>query len=341
SEIRHQASVLEAGGKLDLESAGSTLIVGAQVKSGADTRIIAGGHLALGAAVDSTHLEQRVTTQLEGAAILPGLPTAGGERLELKHSETAIGGQMDAGGATTLQAGGSLILSGQRISSGGDTRLAGSSVALDGIGLENRSEARNAGSTVVTLDARSLHRGSAIQSGGSLDVTATGVPEDVSSTAGSIRGRGAQLDAKRALTLAAAGDITLEAGRNTEDYVSRNHSGTAIVERSRDESARNLLNGEAISVAGRNITLEAASLNSPGKVSIVARDALSLAAATDTTSDHTLSVTKTGSWLSKKTTTVEHSEQSLRAATTRIDAQDILLQSGADLDLYGARLNAG
>jgi hypothetical protein len=41
-----------------------------------------------------------------------------------------------------------------------------------------------------------------------------------------------------------------------------------------------------------------------------------------------------------KTTTTEHTEQSLQAATTHIDAQDIQLQSGGDLDLYGARLNA-
>ncbi|MCK6394605.1 MAG: DUF637 domain-containing protein [Zoogloea sp.] len=340
SEIRHQASVLEAGGKLDLESGGSTAIVGARVKSGAETRIVVGGHLAVGAVVDSSHVEQRVTTQVEGAAFLPGLPTAGGERLELKHADTAIGGQMDSGGATTLQAGGSLILSGQRISSGGDTRLSGSSVVLDGLSLETRSESRNAGSTVVSLDAQTRHAGSAIQSAGSLDVTATGVPEDAASTTGSIRGRGVQLEARATLTLAAAGDIALEAGRNTDDFVSRNHSGTAIVERSRDESARNGLSGEAISVAGRNITLEAASLSSPGKVNIVARDALSLAAATDSASDHTLSVKKTGSWLSKKTTTTEHAEQSLRAATTRIDAGEILLQSGGDLDLYGTRLDA-
>ena len=64
-------------------------------------------------------------------------------------------------------------------------------------------------------------------------------------------------------------------------------------------------------------------------------------AATDTAFEHTLNVKKSGSWLSKKTTTTEHSEQSLQAATTRIDAQDIQLQSGGDLDLYGARLNAG
>ena len=340
SEIRHQASVLEAGGKLDLESGGSTAIVGARVKSGAETRIVAGGHLAVGAVVDSSHVEQRVTTQVDGAAFLPGLPTAGGERLELKHADTAIGGQMDSGGATTLQAGGSLILSGQRISSGGDTRLSGSNVVLDGPSLETRIESRNAGSTVVSLDAQTRHAGSVIQSAGSLDVTATGVPEDAASTTGSIRGRGVQLEARATLTLAAAGDIALEAGRNTDDFVSRNHSGTAIVERSRDESARNGLSGEAIAVAGRNITLEAASLSSPGKVSIVARDALSLAAATDSASDHTLSVKKTGSWLSKKTTTTEHAEQSLRAATTRIDAGEILLQSGGDLDLYGARLDA-
>ncbi|HQX06552.1 MAG TPA: DUF637 domain-containing protein [Zoogloea sp.] len=340
-QIRHQASVLEAGSKLDLESGGSTVIVGAQVKSGAETRIVAGGHLALGAVVDSTHVEQRLTTRVEGAAILPGLPTANGERLELTRTETAVGGQLDAGGATTLQAAGGLILSGQRINSAGDTRLAGDSVILDGITLENRQEARNVGATTVSLDAQTRHVGSAIQSAGTLEVTATGKPADAASTAGSIRGSGVQLDASRALTLAAEGDIALEAGRNIEDHATRNRSGTSIVERSRDESARNLLSGEAISLAGRNVTLEAATLTTPGTATIVAREALALTAATDTAFEHTLNVKKSGSWLSKKTTTTEHSEQSLQAATTRIDAQDIQLQSGGDLDLYGARLNAG
>jgi filamentous hemagglutinin len=340
-QIRHQASVLEAGSKLDLESGGSTVIVGAQVKSGAETRIVAGGHLALGAVVDSTHVEQRLTTRVEGAAILPGLPTANGERLELTRTETAVGGQLDAGGATTLQAAGGLILSGQRINSAGDTRLAGDSVILDGLTLENRQEARNVGATTVSLDAQTRHVGSAIQSAGTLEVTATGKPADAASTAGSIRGSGVQLDASRALTLAAEGDIALEAGRNIEDHATRNRSGTSIVERSRDESARNLLSGEAISLAGRNVTLEAATLTTPGTATIVAREALALTASTDTAFEHTLNVKKSGSWLSKKTTTTEHSEQSLQAATTRIDAQDIQLQSGGDLDLYGARLNAG
>jgi hypothetical protein len=54
---------------------------------------------------------------------------------------------------------------------------------------------------------------------GTLEVTATGKPADAASTAGSIRGSGVQLDASRALTLAAEGDIALEAGRNIEDHV--------------------------------------------------------------------------------------------------------------------------
>jgi hypothetical protein len=194
-QIRHQASLLEAGGKLDLESGGSTVIVGTQVKSGQDLRIVAGGHLALAAVVDSTRTERRLTTQVEGAAILPGLPTTNGERLELSHADTAVGGQMDAGGPVTLQATGSLILGGQRIHSGGDTRLAGESVVLDGLTLENRREARNVGATTVSLDARSRHVGSVMQSGGTLEITATGKPDDATSTAGSIRGSGVQLDA--------------------------------------------------------------------------------------------------------------------------------------------------
>lgn len=339
-QIRHQASLLEAGGKLDLESGGSTVIVGTQVKSGQDLRIVAGGHLALAAVVDSTHTERRVTTQVEGAAILPGLPTTNGERLELSHTDTAVGGQMDAGGPVTLQATGSLILGGQRVHSGGDTRLAGDSVVLDGLTLESRQEARNVGATALSLDTRGHHVGSAIQSGGTLEITATGKPADAESAAGSIRGSGVQLDAARSLTLAAESDIAFTAGRNTEDYVSRNRSGTAIVERSRDESARNALSGEVINLAGRNITLEAATLVTPGKATLVAREALALTAATDAAAEHTLTVEKSGSWLSKKTTTTEHTEQSLKAATTRIDAQDIQLQSGGDLDLYGARLNA-
>jgi filamentous hemagglutinin len=339
-QIRHQASLLEAGGKLDLESGGSTVIVGTQVKSGQDLRIVAGGHLALAAVVDSSRTERRLTTQVEGAAILPGLPTTNGERLELRHTDTAVGGQMDAGGPVTLQATGSLILGGQRVHSGGDTRLAGDSVVLDGLTLESRQEARNVGATALSLDTRGRHVGSAIQSGGTLEITATGKPADAESTAGSIRGSGVQLDAARTLTLAAEGDITFAAGRNTEDYVSRNRAGTAIVERSRDESARNGLSGEAINLAGRNVTLEAATLVTPGKATLVARETLALTAATDAAAEHTLTVKKSGNWLSKKTTTTEHTEQSLQAATTRIDAQDIQLQSGGDLDLYGARLNA-
>lgn len=339
-QIRHQASLLEAGGKLDLESGGSTVIVGTQVKSGQDLRIVAGGHLALAAVVDSSRTERRLTTQVEGAAILPGLPTTNGERLELRHTDTAVGGQMDAGGPVTLQATGSLILGGQRVHSGGDTRLAGDSVVLDGLTLESRQEVRNVGATALSLDTRGRHVGSAIQSGGTLEITATGKPADAESTAGSIRGSGVQLDAARTLTLAAEGDITFAAGRNTEDYVSRNRAGTTIVERSRDESARNVLSGEAINLAGRNVTLEAATLVTPGKATLVARETLALTAATDAAAEHTLTVKKSGNWLSKKTTTTEHTEQSLQAATTRIDAQDIQLQSGGDLDLYGARLNA-
>ena len=339
-QIRHQVSTLEAGGKLDLESGGSTLIVGARVKSGEETRIVAGGHLALGAVVDSTHVEQRLTIRVEGAAILPGLPTASGESFELTHADTTVGGQLDAGGPTTLQAGGSLILSGQRINSGGDTRLAGESVVLDGLTLENRQEARNIGSTVVSLDAQSRHAGTVIHSAGSLEIIATGSPADAASTAGSLRGSGVQLEAGTKLTLAAEGDITLEAGRNTEDFEVRNRSGTSIVQRSRDESVRNVLSGDAISLAGRNVTLEAASLTTPGKVNIAARESLALTASTDLVSELTLNVTKSGGWFSKRTTTTEHTEQNLLAATTRIDARDIQLQSGGDLDLFGTRLNA-
>ena len=88
------------------------------------------------------------------------------------------------------------------------------------------------------------------------------------------------------------------------------------------------------------ILVAPATLVTPGKATLVARETLALTAATDAAAEHTLTVKKSGNWLSKKTTTTEHTEQSLQAATTRIDAQDIQLQSGGDLDLYGARLNA-
>jgi hypothetical protein len=296
-QIRHQASLLEAGGKLDLESGGSTVIVGTQVKSGQDLRIVAGGHLALAAVVDSTAPNGASPPRSKAPPSCRGCPP---------QTESAS----NCATPTPLLAGRWMPVARSR-----SRPLAAS------------SSAASASTAVATpaLPAR------ASSSTASLSRTArkpaTWAPRP---SPGRPQSPCGQCHAKwrhprdhrhrqarrchehrgkyprqrcparrhRTLTLA-EGDITLAAGRNTEDYATRNRAGTAIVERSRDESARNALSGEAINLAGRKLTLEAATLVTPGKATLVARETLALTAATDAASEHTLNVKKSGGWLSK------------------------------------------
>lgn len=360
-DIQHQDTRLHAGGKLDLESGGSTFILGADLKSGDETRIVAGGHLVVGSVQNSTHTESRNVTQTDGAAILPGLATRNGEQLKLTHSDSAAGGLLESGGTTTLKAGGSLVLSGQDIQSKGDTRLTGDSVVLEGLALNNSKLTQDTVRNTIDLQTSSVHLANRIHSGGRLDIVSTGTPPEARPSKdtqpdpaepppppapGSLSGTGVILDAEGPLTLAATGDVTLTAGHDSQQLAQRNKSGSSVVERSRSDAVGSTLNGSEVTVSGRNLSLEAISVNATdatgakGDVNIIAQENLALIAGTDTRFEHTVSVKKGGGLLRKKVTTTEHTEYSAEAVVADLTGQDINLKSGGNIDLYGTRINA-
>ncbi|WP_346288597.1 DUF637 domain-containing protein [Zoogloea sp.] len=360
-QIQHQGARLEAGGKLDLESGGSTFILGADLKSGGETRLVAGGHLVIGAVQNSTHTESRVVTQTDGAVFLPGLVTRNGEQLKLTHSESAVGGGLESGGGTTLQAGGSLVLSGQNIQSKGDTRLVGDSVVLEGLSLNHSTISQDTVRNTIDLQTSNDFVATRIHSGGRLDIVSTGtLPEARPSkdtepkpnepppppAPGSLSGRGVILEAQGSLTLAATGDVTLTAGYDSQQFAQRNKSGSSVVERSRNDAVGSTLSGSEVTVSGRNLSLEAVKVNAidatgaKGDVNIIAQENLSLTAATDQSYEHTVSVKKGGGLLRKKVTTTEHTEQTADAVVSDLTGQDIKLKSGGNIDLYGTRINA-
>ena len=360
-DIQHQGALLQAGGRLDLESGGDTVILGADIKSGKDTRLVAGGHLIIGAVQNSTHTESSVVTRIDGAAILPGLVNRSGEQLTLTHAESAVGGRLDSGGETTLHAGGSLILSGQRIQSKGDTRLVGDSVVLDGLSLNQSKTTQDSFRNTTDLQSSSVHLATHITSGGRLDIVSTGTPPEVRPSkesepkpdappsppaSGSISGTGVILEAKGPLTLAATGDVTLKAGYDSQQFAQRNQSGSSVVERWSERTVGNTLGGSEVAVSGRNLNLEAIKVNAidsagtKGNVNIVAQENLALTAGTDKSFEHTVSVSKGGGLLRKKVTTTEHTEYTADAAASALTGHDINLKAGGNIDLYGTHLDA-
>lgn len=360
-DIQHQGALLQAGGRLDLESGGDTVILGADIKSGKDTRLVAGGHLIIGAVQNSTHTESSVVTRIDGAAILPGLVNRSGEQLTLTHAESAVGGRLDSGGETTLHAGGSLILSGQRIQSKGDTRLVGDSVVLDGLSLNQSKTTQDSFRNTTDLQSSSVHLATHITSGGRLDIVSTGTPPEVRPSkesepkpdappsppaSGSISGTGVILEAKGPLTLAATGDVTLKAGYDSQQFAQRNRSGSSVVERWSERTVGNTLGGSEVAVTGRNLNLEAIKVNAidsagtKGNVNIVAQENLALTAGTDKSFEHTVSVKKSGGLLRKKVTTTEHTEYSADAAASALTGHDINLKAGGNIDLHGSLFDA-
>jgi hypothetical protein len=166
-QIRHQASLLEAGGKLDLESGGSTVIVGTQVKSGQDLRIVAGGHLALAAVVDSTAPNGASPPRLKAPPSCRGCPPRTESASNCATPRLPSAGRLDAGGATSpsrpLEASSS---SGQRVNSGWrhPPRRRQRRPRRPHAGEPPGSPQRR-GDGTVSLDAQTRHVGSAIQSG--------------------------------------------------------------------------------------------------------------------------------------------------------------------------------
>lgn len=360
-DIQHQGTRLEAGGRLDLESGGSTVILGADIKSGSETSLVAGGHLIIGALQSSTHTESRVVTQIDGAAILPGLVNRNGEQLTLTHGDSAVGGSLDSGGETTLHAGGSLVLSGQRIQSKGDTRLVGDSVVLEGLSLNHSKITQDSFRNTIDLKTSSAQLATHIKSGGRIDIVSTGTPPEVRPSKesepnpdapppppapGSISGTGAILEAKGPLTVAATGDVTLKAGYDSRQFAQRNKSGSSVVERWSEHAVGSTLSGSEVAVSGRNLSLEAIKVNAidsagtKGNVNIVAQENLALTAGTDKSFEHTVSVKKSGGLLRKKVTTTEHTEYSADAAASALTGHDINLKAGGNIDLHGTQFDA-
>ena len=140
--------------------------------------------------------------------------------------------------------------------------------------------------------------------------------------------------------------MTLTAGHDSQQLAQRNKSGSSVVERSRSDAVGSTLHGSEVTVSGRNLSLEAISVNATdatgakGDVNIIAQENLALIAGTDTRFEHTVSVKKGGGLLRKKVTTTEHTEYSAEAVVADLTGQDINLKSGGNIDLYGTRINA-
>lgn len=338
-DIQHQGTRLEAGGRLDLESGGSTVILGADIKSGKDTRLVAGGHLIIGALQSSTHTESRVVIQIDGAAILPGLVNRNGEQLTLTHGDSAVGGSLDSGGVLAVEAQGNIDVSGSKLAGAhGVSMRSTQQISLD-VQQSLTLDERRAGRSVLVSDT-AKKQGVEIDAGdGELVIAAAG---DVNLVGANMKTQGHSVLLGSNVSIAPATESMTtfnEEHRKRYDYKKATYDemlsgGTVSAEK-----------GVAIfAVGGKDgqgdIVLKGAVINGgQGQTSLSAkRDILIGTESTEHSNFEETRTSKRGFLSSKSTYTSTQGKSSLVQGSTVL-GDTVVLDAGRDISVVGSGMN--
>ncbi|NML25120.1 hemagglutinin repeat-containing protein [Zoogloea dura] len=338
-DIQHQDARLQAGGKLDLESGGSTFILGADLKSGGETRIVAGGHLVVGSVQNSTHTESRKVTQTDGAAFLPGLVTRSGEQLKLTHRDSATGGVLESGGVLAMEAQGNISVSGGKLTGahGVDIRSA-QEISLDT--LQSRTlEQQQVGRSALVRDA-SNNQGVEIDAGdGELVIAGGG---DVKLVGANLKTQGRAVLLGSNVSIAAATDSMATL---TEEHRKRYDHKKLTYDETLSGATLSAEQGVIIAAFGDkedqgDILLKGAVVNGgQGQTSLSAkRDVLVGSEHTEHNNFEETYTAKSGFLSSKSTHTKEQGQSSL-AQGSAVLGDTVVLDAGRDISIIGSGMN--
>lgn len=338
-DIQHQGALLQAGGRLDLESSGSTVILGADIKSGKDTRLVAGGHLIIGAVQNSTHTESSVVTQINGAAILPGLVNRNGEQLTLTHAESAVGGSLDSRGSLAIEAQGNIDVSGGKLAGvHGVSVRSTQQISLD-VKQSRSLDERRAGRSVLVSDA-SKKQGVEIDAGdGDLVIAAAG---DVNLVGANLRTQGHSVLLGNNVSIAAATESMTtfnEEHRNRYDHTKTTYGevlsgGTVSADKGVAIVAFGDKNGQG------DIVLKGAVINGgQGQTSMNANRDILVGTERMESSNFEETRTSKSAFLSSQSTYTATQGKSSLVQGSAVLGDTIVLNAGRDISIIGSGMN--
>ena len=284
---------IEAGQTLQIQAGQDVVDVAGHIHAAGDARVQAGRDVVLGTLDTGSHYQARI-----------------GTASTLRASTQAQVGQLSATGDLAVHAGRDLQATGTQVVAGGDASLAaGRHIALQAANSSMERDQRNdpTGTRFRQSASATMVQGAQVRAGGNLTMRA-GVLE-----AGDLRVIGSTVDAKGDVQLRASGDVLLGTAQthSVQDEFSHSSSSGLFSKRSATQRDAISISGVAASTvsadtvtvsAGRDITAQAATLQSEGAMRLSAARDIALTTAEQTvTETHFKDVRKSATALGKLT----------------------------------------
>jgi hypothetical protein len=235
----HGLAALSAGGTLDIAAGHHASFLGADLLSGADMALVAGGDLVMRARIATRQTDTQSQNQTGILDQPEGLFQPGTTQQETSRAQNQVGGGVRAGGTFTALSGNQLELTGIDLHAGDDVLIGAQRIVMGVNALESESH-RTQAATLGGLPTQAQtqhsqqtqHRGTTIQTPGDLTLWALDLPSGDAPLGMTLSG--VQLHG-RDIVLATPGDIQIDSTLDRERRETSNASGTATSLR---ESAR-------------------------------------------------------------------------------------------------------
>jgi len=268
-----------------------------------------------------------------------------------------LGSQLDIGQNLTLSAGQDVTLAGADVAVGGDATLAaGRDLSITTLTdtLQASGMVKGAGVKFSTATDRTTEIGTLLTTGGNLTLA----------SGNDLTVRGSEIEAGKAITLAADGDVRLEASHSTSDIHTEeikkkngllsSKKTTKTTDTVTDEATGSILTGESISInSGKDIFSEGATLIGDSSIQLFADGNITLDTAVTTRSEERTKQTKASGFLGADSNATSTSMTFGKRETTSLDqsfstehfgtflsAEDITVNSGVDTLVRGGELHA-
>jgi len=300
------SGLVEAGNRLDLLAGGSLV----NTAGG----IIAGRDVSLTATQGDVVNERSVTSHQSSS----GYRT---ERTDFVDSAARI----EAANSLTVQAGRDVNNTGGVIKSGSDTSIK----AERDVNLIAAEQRNTNAVTTTSRSASTTQYGSTLEAGRDLSISAG---RDITAVA-------SQIDAKRDVTMAAAGDLTLASAANEQHSAFNSKKVKAQEDHVSQVATTVTAGGDVALSAGADLNVVASSVKAADEAYLYAGKNVNLLAAEN--KDYSFySKTKKGSW-GKKSSKMSESENDVAVSSTIEAGKKVVISGAQDINAEGAKVSSG
>ncbi|WP_269837485.1 hemagglutinin repeat-containing protein [Enterobacter cloacae] len=303
--LGNTASITAQDG-LSLEAGKNITVTGANLASGGDMLLNAWGDIAVNAnQINDAYSSSREKTSRSSVTYQGSNVTAGGNLLvNAGHDLDVTASDLKAGGSAGLSAGNDLNLNAAQTSESSQ---------------KGKSESHSTGIDRTTISA-----------GDNLVLKAG---QDINAQA-------AALAAEKNVGLQAGRDVNLAAEETTQGDSYRSGKKTVINESVRQLGTDITAGGNAMVVAGRDVTAQAADIYAAGNTAVAAGRDITLTTATESDYAYREEKKTSGGFLRKKTTHTIHEETHTREKGTQLSGDNVALQAGNNLTVQGSSVAA-